>query len=68
MEGIRGKYILPPIRSPDTKKNGTRDPRKKDGLCPKLVLVDEKLANANETSWTPTLDRGWGFCASLLLL
>ena len=58
MKGIRRRYILPRIRSPDTKKYGLHDPRRKDGLCPKLFLVDEELANANETSWTPTLDRG----------
>ena len=59
MKGIRRRYILPPIRSPDTKKkNGMHDPRRKDGLCPKLVLVDEELANASETSRTPTLERG----------
>ena len=58
MKGIRRRYILPPIRSPDTKKNGMHDPRRKDGLCPKVVLVDEELANASETSRTPTLERG----------
>lgn len=45
MKGIRRGEILPPIRArSDTKEIEWLSLEGKDGLCPKLVLVDEELA------------------------